>query len=553
MARYVSNNRLGARQLQDSPVPNLKLEFNNKLCVPIFTGRKVKGYQCLPVLVLLKDALTGQVVNSRPESSAKLEVVVLHGDFAHKDDEWTADDFKSHVVKEREGKGPLLTGDLTITLEEGVGTLGDLTFTDNSSWTRSKMFRIGVRVSPRFADGMRIKECKTEAFTVKDQRGVHYKKHYPPQLDDEVWRLENIAKEGAFHRKLLERDIKTVQDFLKFYVMEPREHRNILGGMAIEKWNATVQHAKTCVMKGKVFVYYTDESRTLGIVFNGIFEPLGVINNNFYHSLGSVKEYQKDVDKLVKTAYANWKCMIEYDDVASMYGTNDNNSLPNIENENSMEPQEHAIIYNQLMDVSQPATQFPALPTSTNIRGSIRSQPYGCTGQEFPDSSYTYHGTQMIQGTDVFVSRNEPQVEPSSSISLQNNLFSTMGPSCTGLQIMQGDPSDWQGLVECSTTSDMGLAENLFREQAVEMLNHGNMQNLLSSPSMMRTENFWEPSEESSGFDLASPSATCFNGSHLSRKACLGWLKVKLALRWGIFIRKVAAKKNQRACLEEIE
>ena len=80
------------------------------------------------------DAGTGCVVSSGPESSAKLDIVVLEGDFNNEDEEgWTEEEFDSHVVKEREGKRPILTGDLQVTLKEGVGTIGELTFIDNSS------------------------------------------------------------------------------------------------------------------------------------------------------------------------------------------------------------------------------------------------------------------------------------------------------------------------------------------------------------------------------------------------------------------------------------
>ena len=54
-----------------------------------------------------------------------------------------------------------------------------------------------------------------------------YKKHHPPSLDDEVWRLEKISKDGAFCRRLTERGIKTVQDFLRYQKMDPDELRNV--------------------------------------------------------------------------------------------------------------------------------------------------------------------------------------------------------------------------------------------------------------------------------------------------------------------------------------
>lgn len=138
----------------------------------LFTGGKVEGEQGGSIHIVLLDPITGQVVQNGPESGAKLTVVVLEGDFNEEsDDEWTKEHFESHEVKEREGKRPLLTGDLQVTLKEGVGTLGDLTFTDNSSWIRSRKFRLGVKIVPGGCEEIRVREGKTEAFAVKDHRG----------------------------------------------------------------------------------------------------------------------------------------------------------------------------------------------------------------------------------------------------------------------------------------------------------------------------------------------------------------------------------------------
>lgn len=150
----------------------MQLQFRSRLSLPLFTGGKVEGEQGAAIHIVLVDVNTGHVVTSGNESSVKLDVVVLEGDFNNEDDEgWTQEEFESHVVKEREGKRPLLTGDLQVTLKEGVGTLGELTFTDNSSWIRSRKFRLGLKVATGFCEGMRIREAKTEAFTVKDHRG----------------------------------------------------------------------------------------------------------------------------------------------------------------------------------------------------------------------------------------------------------------------------------------------------------------------------------------------------------------------------------------------
>lgn len=47
-----------------------------------------------------------------------------------------------------------------------------------------------------------------------------YKKHYPPALKDEVWRLEKIGKDGSFHKRLNKSGILTVEDFLRLVVRD---------------------------------------------------------------------------------------------------------------------------------------------------------------------------------------------------------------------------------------------------------------------------------------------------------------------------------------------
>ncbi|CAK9192579.1 unnamed protein product [Sphagnum troendelagicum] len=308
--------RSSPKRIQGPDQRNLRLQFRNKLALPLFTGSKIEGEQASSIHVVLVDADTGRVVTGGPEAAAKLDVVVLEGDFAADDDEnWSQEEFENVEVRERDGKRPLLTGDLTVVLKDGVGSLGDLSFTDNSSWIRSRKFRLGVKISSGFCEGLRIREAKTEAFTVKDHRGELYKKHYPPALTDEVWRLDKIGKDGAFHKRLNQSGIQTVEDFLRLVVMDPQRLRNILGnGMSNKMWEGTVEHAKTCVLSGKLYVYYADDKQNIGVIFNNIFQLMGLIADGSYMSVDSLSDNEKVyVDKLVKVAYENWENVVDYD------------------------------------------------------------------------------------------------------------------------------------------------------------------------------------------------------------------------------------------------
>lgn len=108
---------------------NLQLHFRTRLSLPLFTGGKVEGEQGAAIHVVLLDSNTGIAVTSGPEASAKLDVVVLEGDFNQEDDDdWNEEEFESHVVKEREGKRPLLTGELQVIIT-GLSAQGTYHFT----------------------------------------------------------------------------------------------------------------------------------------------------------------------------------------------------------------------------------------------------------------------------------------------------------------------------------------------------------------------------------------------------------------------------------------
>ncbi|CAA2981416.1 calmodulin-binding 60 A [Olea europaea subsp. europaea] len=198
----ISMNGNYEKDLRPSESRSLQLCFINAISLPAFTGSRIEGEECINLKVALVDDLTGKVVSSGPECSANVEIIVLEGDFdGDEGDNWKLEEFKSNVVRQREGRIPLLSGDTILTLQDGKGSVGDILFTDNSSWTRSRKFRLGARVMDNF-DGIRIREAKSESFVVRDHRGELYKKHHPPFLSDEVWRLEKIGKDGAFHKRL---------------------------------------------------------------------------------------------------------------------------------------------------------------------------------------------------------------------------------------------------------------------------------------------------------------------------------------------------------------
>lgn len=155
-------------QIEEVETINLRLTFMKPPALPIYTGSKIEDSDSKPLQILLID--NGNNSQATLPMPLKLEVVVLDGDFKA-EDPWTSDDFDKAIVKQRTGRRPLLTGEFPVILRDGSASIGELNFTDNSSWIRSQLFRIGVRVVQEGYKGPQVKEAVTEAFRVKDHRG----------------------------------------------------------------------------------------------------------------------------------------------------------------------------------------------------------------------------------------------------------------------------------------------------------------------------------------------------------------------------------------------
>ncbi|XP_020571435.1 protein SAR DEFICIENT 1-like [Phalaenopsis equestris] len=258
---------------EPKPCSALKLIFKEPPSLPIFTENRIEGDDGFPLQILIRETDTGAKPTTALPSSIKLEIVVLNGDFPYDDSEnWSSSEFNRYVVKERRGKRPLLTGTTAVTLKDRVAAIDELKFTDNSSWTRSGKFRIGVRVSSEHHQILSIREAVSSPFKVKDHRGEINKKHYPPLLSDEVWRLEKIGKDGVYHKRLVEKNINTVQDFLKLSVIDSAQLKKILR-MTDGKWKATVNHARTCPLGDKLYIHHAPH---FSIVLNPICEVLNI-------------------------------------------------------------------------------------------------------------------------------------------------------------------------------------------------------------------------------------------------------------------------------------
>ncbi|TXG65207.1 hypothetical protein EZV62_006482 [Acer yangbiense] len=222
-------------QIKKSEQAEFQLQFANKLPNTIYTKDKIRDESDGSIQIKLVDTISRETVKVGVLSSIEIGIVVLEGNFGFKSHEnWIEQEFNDKIVHQR-GEKPLLKGKQNIMLTDGVGSIDDLKFSVNSSWTNCKKFRLGARVLKSSNMGqVRIKEAITEAFTVRDQRG-------------KMLHLEKIKEGGKFHKALIDNDIRSGSKLKEMYKNNPGKLRMILKGCSKWEWDVIVHHA-SCVL-----------------------------------------------------------------------------------------------------------------------------------------------------------------------------------------------------------------------------------------------------------------------------------------------------------------
>ncbi|KAF8776562.1 hypothetical protein HU200_003280 [Digitaria exilis] len=297
---------------KQSLTPTYKLSFVNNLSDQIFTKREIRAADGAPI----KITITGGDSNWQFSSSARLhsaraKIVVLDGDFnADNHEVWTSEEFCNHIVRPRDKIGVVLAGDLELKLKNGEAYLENATFVDNSRFTRSGKFRLGVMLIDNL--GERVQEGISEPFSVKDRRGEEFQKREIPRLDDEVWRLQKIAKNGVYHVELKRNGIHTVEHFLKLYYKDEKALRNILRNAPQLVWTTIVDHAKKCD-PGRALYSHFLKDKDIRLYFSSVGQIVGATIANQYHAFndGYLAQNKSLLEQWSKDAY---ECMTNQPD-----------------------------------------------------------------------------------------------------------------------------------------------------------------------------------------------------------------------------------------------
>ncbi|CAI9753916.1 unnamed protein product [Fraxinus pennsylvanica] len=296
---------------------NLELKFLDEVSDPVLTGKEIKGKERTHIQVSLVDNVTGLLVVSGPEASARVEILVLEAGPNDNALNGSLKDFNNSIIRENDKTKPHFPKPVYICLEKGIGVLSNVKLAHDSHWMKNCKCRLGARLVDTF-DGCTVKEAWTKSFMVQDSRRKLYEKHHPPSLSDPVWRLDNIGKDGAPCKRLDKANISTVREFLFLLSVDPQRLQKILG-TGSKTWNTTVDHARQCIIDDRrIYFYNSSTEYKNGVVFDTVGQLKGVLRNYQFVPIESAYEAEKaEAQELLASAFENRMDIISFDDETS--------------------------------------------------------------------------------------------------------------------------------------------------------------------------------------------------------------------------------------------
>ncbi|XP_062202238.1 calmodulin-binding protein 60 F-like [Phragmites australis] len=279
---------------------SIRLRFLNVLKPPIYTNKDITDENNAAIKVAVFEG--DKMITTGPLSKAEIEILVLHGSFYNKcRDNWTEEEFDKHIVLGRNEQGLVLG---TVRLINGEVELSQIHFKEGSC--RKKII-MAARVCKSKNTAGRVWEAIMEPVEVKDRRNEPNEKSNPPRLYDDVYRLEEIAKDGAYHKRLKEANICTVQDFLKALNKDSNELFKILQMKKKGKsWFKMIGHARECILEDshELKAYHTEDGNVV-LFFNCVHDLVGARCRGNYITCDEFNPLQKaSVNKLKNHAYS---------------------------------------------------------------------------------------------------------------------------------------------------------------------------------------------------------------------------------------------------------
>ncbi|XP_009790157.1 calmodulin-binding protein 60 A-like [Nicotiana sylvestris] len=308
-ARY----RNSQKKIHPSERRCLLLRFSHEIAPLIFTGECIFPKETKLELI---DVVTGLPVIHGPLASAQVEIFLLNGNSDGDGENSTTEELNSYIIMtQKRGGKSMRHKNPYLRLQEGVGSVDEIRFKHTPKHMRKlEAVRLGAKVID-LPEEIKVTEAVTGHFTVKDKR-LKSKKRYPPSPTDDIWRLEQIQRNGPFHKRLTENGIRTVEDFLIELYNNPQRLQHILGkSMSGDWWKTTTMHAKTCNLDGRKYLYcHPETEQRFAVVFNVAGQVTWMDSGCGLNHYNILSESQKaSAHKLVETAFANWENVLKFD------------------------------------------------------------------------------------------------------------------------------------------------------------------------------------------------------------------------------------------------
>ncbi|KAK1422337.1 hypothetical protein QVD17_25378 [Tagetes erecta] len=317
----ISMKKNHGNKSSSSVLKKLKLQFRNKIALPVLTGMPLLGENRSPIEIVMVDALSGQIVKTGAASAAKLEIMGFrvgdHDDDEHDGGGYTYEEIQERVLSERKGRR-VLQGNTRLQLTEGVGFVHKISFTHNSEHTRNGLYRL-VAVVVDAAWKNEVEVALTETFVMKDQRCIYHEKRLCPSLSDKVYRLQQISYNGARYRRMRNAKVHTVNDLLRLLYLDPKQLEDILELKASSKnWDGIVKNAQA---SNGMFLYLDprNELRS-GVVLDVKLQLKAlIVEPNMYIAVNQLSEQQKvESQDLVKFATEHFDMLRPFDHETSL-------------------------------------------------------------------------------------------------------------------------------------------------------------------------------------------------------------------------------------------
>jgi len=310
------HTRLDPNQEDDSANAsntNIRLRFLNDFKLPIYTDKNIVDKNNAAIKVAMFEG--GSKITSGPLSKVKVEVLVLRGEFCNNErDDWTEEEFDNHILQGRDEQGLLGTVQLT----KGEAELSQIRF---KKGTCRKKVIMAARVCKGENIALRVQGAIMKPVVVQDRRNEANEKRHPPSLDDDVFRLEEIARNGEYRKRLKKEGICTVQDFLKALNKDPNKLRKILKmENQNSSWLKLTGHARQCVLEDMPELKrYQSEEGNVVLFFNCVHDLIGAEFGCHYVASGNFSPDQKALVNKWK-----WRAYDKLEDIASDYIIKDN-------------------------------------------------------------------------------------------------------------------------------------------------------------------------------------------------------------------------------------